>query len=111
MIISIMPTSISSWDRKRMIKSNLVKQISAANPHLYQEDVEKMLNAILEEIIGAMSRGERVELRGFGAFSVKSRSARTGRNPRTGSPVQVKDKKFPHFKTGKEMRKRLNRGD
>lgn len=94
-----------------MIKSELVKQISDANPHLYEQDVEMMLNAILEEIAGALSQGQRVEIRGFGAFSVRSRSARTGRDPRTGTPVQVNDKKFPHFKTGKEMRKRLNRGD
>ena len=93
-----------------MIKSELVKQISDANPHLYQQDVERILDAILQEIAGAMSRGARVEIRGFGAFSVRSRSARTGRNPRTGSPVQVKGKKVPHFKTGKDMRKRLNHG-
>ena len=96
---------------KTMIKSELVKQISEANPHLYQQDIEKIVDAILQEIAGAMSRGKRVEIRGFGAFSVKSRSARTGRNPRTGAPVHIKDKKLPHFKTGKEMRKRLNRGD
>ena len=80
-----------------MIKSELVKQISDANPHFYQQDVEMMLNAILEEIAGALSQGQRVEIRGFGAFSVTSRSARTGRNPRTGTPVAVKDKKFPHW--------------
>jgi len=92
-----------------MIKSQLTKRISEASPHLYHQDIERIVDAILQEIAGAMSRGERVEIRGFGAFSVRSRSARIGRNPRTGTPVQVKYKKVPHFKTGKEMRKRLNR--
>src|SRR5215211_7369508 len=91
-----------------MIKSELVKRISDANPHLYQQDVEKIVNAMLNEIAGALSRADRVEIRRFGAFSVRSRSARIGRNPRTGSPVQVKYKKFPHFKMSKDMRKRLN---
>ncbi len=68
-----------------MIKSELVQRISAQTPHLYQRDVEHVLNAILGEIIGAMARGDRVELRGFGTFGVKIRAARTGRNPRTGT--------------------------
>jgi integration host factor subunit beta len=92
-----------------MIKSELIKRISEANPHLFHQDAEKIVNAMLDEIAGALSRGDRVEIRGFGAFSVRSRSARTGRNPRTGSPVQVKYKKLPFFRTGKDMRKRLNR--
>ena len=79
------------------------------NPHLYQRDVENIVNAILDEIIAAMARGDRVELRGFGAFSVKQRPARTGRNPRTGAHVSVDQKCVPFFKTGKEMRERLNR--
>ena len=92
-----------------MIKSELVQRISAQNPHLYQRDVENIVNAILGEIIAAMARGDRVELRGFGAFSVKHRPARTGRNPRTGAHVSVDKKSVPFFKTGKEMRERLNR--
>jgi integration host factor subunit beta len=92
-----------------MIKSELVQRISAQNPHLYQRDVENIVNAILGEIIAAMARGDRVELRGFGAFSVKQRPARTGRNPRTGAHVSVDKKCVPFFKTGKEMRERLNR--
>ena len=92
-----------------MIKSELVQRISSANPHLYQRDVENIVNAILGEIIAAMARGDRVELRGFGAFSVKNRPARTGRNPRTGAHVSVEKKSVPFFKTGKEMRERLNR--
>lgn len=93
-----------------MIKSELVQRIADANPHLYQRDVELIVNAILDEIVGALSRGDRVELRGFGAFSVKNRPARIGRNPRTGAKVSVDEKHVPYFKTGKEMRERLNGG-
>ncbi|ADH91202.1 integration host factor, beta subunit [Ancylobacter novellus DSM 506] len=93
-----------------MIKSELVQRIAEANPHLYQRDVENIVNAILDEIVTALARGDRVELRGFGAFSVKSRPARTGRNPRTGAHVAVDGKAVPYFKTGKEMRERLNNG-
>src|SRR6202043_2345026 len=93
-----------------MIKSEIVQRISAQNPHLYQRDVENIVNAILGEIVNALARGDRVELRGFGAFSVKHRPARTGRNPRTGAHVSVDRKSVPFFKTGKEMRERLNRG-
>jgi integration host factor subunit beta len=92
-----------------MIKSELVQRIATQNPHLYQRDVENIINAILGEVTTAMSKGDRVELRGFGAFSVKHRPARTGRNPRTGEHVSVAQKSVPFFKTGKEMRERLNR--
>jgi integration host factor subunit beta len=92
-----------------MIKSELVQRIALQNPHLYQRDVENIVNAMLDEITAAMARGDRVELRGFGAFSVKHRPARTGRNPRTGAHVSVGKKSVPFFKTGKEMRERLNR--
>jgi integration host factor subunit beta len=91
-----------------MIKSELVQRIAAQNPHLYQRDVENIVNAILNEITGAMAQGDRVELRGFGAFSVKHRPAR---NPRTGAHVSVEQKSVPFFKTGKEMRERLNKLD
>jgi integration host factor subunit beta len=94
-----------------MIKSELVQRIAEHNPHLYQRDVENIVNAILDEIVAALARGDRVELRGFGAFSVKHRPARAGRNPRTGAHVPVDQKSVPFFKTGKEMRERLNRGD
>ncbi len=94
-----------------MIKSELVQAIAAENPHLYQRDVEHIVNAILDAITEALARGDRVELRGFGAFSVKNRPARTGRNPRTGDRVPVGQKHVPFFKTGKEMRERLNRGE
>jgi integration host factor subunit beta len=93
-----------------MIKSELVQRIASANPHLYQRDVELIVNAILDEITDALARGDRVELRGFGAFSVKNRPARVGRNPRTGDKVPVDEKAVPFFKTGKEMRERLNDG-
>jgi integration host factor subunit beta len=94
-----------------MIKSELVLKIAEQNPHLYQRDVEKIVKAILDTIADALARGDRVELRGFGAFSVKRRDARTGRNPRTGETVSVQQKVIPVFKTGKEMRLRLNAGD
>jgi integration host factor subunit beta len=94
-----------------MIKSELISAISSENPHLYQRDVEHIVNAILDAITDALARGDRVELRGFGAFSVKNRPARVGRNPRTGTKVQVTEKSVPFFKTGKEMRERLNDGD
>ena len=93
-----------------MIKSELVGRIHERNPHLYQRDIEKIVNAILNEITEALVRGDRVELRGFGAFSVKKRDARPGRNPRTGAHVDVDQKSVPFFKTGKEMRERLNQG-
>lgn len=92
-----------------MIKSELMARIAAANPHLYQRDVERIVATIFEEIAKALSNGDRVELRGFGAFSVKERPARTGRNPRTGEAVFVEKKYVPFFKTGKEMRERLNK--
>ncbi|WP_138466778.1 integration host factor subunit beta [Poseidonocella sp. HB161398] len=91
-----------------MIRSELIQKIADENPHLYQRDVEKIVNTIFEEIIEAMARGDRVELRGFGAFSVKKRDARIGRNPRTGEAVEVEEKHVPFFKTGKLLRDRLN---
>ena len=92
-----------------MLKSELVLHIANANPHLYQRDVENIVNAILSEITNAMAKSDRVELRGFGTFSVKQRPAHTGRDPRTGAHVAVEQKLAPFFKTGKEMRERLNR--
>lgn len=91
-----------------MIKSELILRLAAANPHLYQRDVERIVSTIFQEVADALARGDRVEIRGFGAFSVKSRPARTGRNPRTGEAVEVAEKFVPFFKTGKELRERLN---
>ena len=91
-----------------MIRSELIQTIADQNPHLFQRDVERIVNTIFEEITYAMARGERVELRGFGAFSVKKRDARVGRNPRTGEAVDVDAKSVPFFKTGKLLRDRLN---
>jgi integration host factor subunit beta len=107
--------TVDSAEDKRapgsMIKSELVQRIAEQNPHLYQRDIENIVNAVLGEITAALARGDRVELRGFGAFSVKHRPARTGRNPRTGAHVSVDQKSVPFFKTGKEMRERLNKAD
>lgn len=91
-----------------MIKSELISVLSAENPHLSQRDVEKAVTVIMETIVGALEDGGRVELRGFGAFSVRTRPARSGRNPKTGEPVSVKAKHVPFFKSGKELRARLN---
>ena len=94
-----------------MIRSELIQKIADENPHLYQRDVERIVNTIFDEVTDAMSRGDRGELRGFGAFSVKQRDARVGRNPRTGETVQVEEKHVPFFKTGKLLRDRLNGKD
>ena len=91
-----------------MIRSELVQKIADENPHLYQRDVEKIVSTIFDQITEALVRGERVELRGFGAFSVKKRDGRIGRNPRTGEAVEVEEKHVPFFKTGKLLRDRLN---
>lgn len=92
-----------------MIKSELVQRLAAANPHLYQRDIELIVNTVFDEIIAALANGDRVELRGFGTFSTKVRPARTGRNPRTGETVDVAEKSVPFFKMGKELRERLNK--
>ncbi len=91
-----------------MTKSELIARLAEANPHLYQRDVERIVSTIFEEITASLARGDRVELRGFGAFSVKERGARIGRNPRTGASVQVEAKYIPYFKTGKQLRNKLN---
>ncbi len=91
-----------------MTKSELIQRLAERNPHLYMRDVEKIVDTIFDEITTALARGDRVELRGFGAFSVKQRDARMGRNPRTGENVSVDAKRLPFFKTGKALRERLN---
>ena len=92
-----------------MIRSELIQIIADENPHLYQRDVERIVNTVFSEITEALAKGDRVELRGFGAFSVKLRDARIGRNPRTGEAVNVEEKYIPRFKTGKELRLKLNK--
>ncbi|NQU58268.1 MAG: integration host factor subunit beta [Rhodospirillales bacterium] len=91
-----------------MTKSELIQRLADANPHLYQRDVERIVTTIFDEITTALAAGDRVELRGFGAFSVKERGSRVGRNPRTGEAVNVASKHIPYFKTGKQLREKLN---
>ncbi|MEM7569461.1 MAG: integration host factor subunit beta [Pseudomonadota bacterium] len=91
-----------------MIKSELLAKLVDMHPNLLQRDLERIVNTVFDEIIEALARGDRVELRGFGTFSVKTRPSRTGRNPRTGEAVAVDEKTVPYFKTGKELRDRLN---
>ncbi len=91
-----------------MTKSELIQRLAEKNPHLYQRDVERIVSTVFDEISMALAHGDRVELRGFGAFSVKARDARIGRNPRTGEAVEVSEKFVPFFKAGKDLRERLN---
>lgn len=93
-----------------MTKSELIADLATANPHLTARDVELIVATIFDEITAALARGSRVELRGFGAFTVKRRDARTGRNPRTGEAVPVDEKAVPFFKAGKDLRERVNKG-
>ncbi|HEX3664533.1 MAG TPA: integration host factor subunit beta [Rhizomicrobium sp.] len=93
-----------------MIKSELVLRLAQRYPHLFHRDVERIVSTVLDGVAAALSDGKRVELRGFGVFSVKVRSSRTGRNPRTGQSVSVGEKRAPYFRTGKELRERLNDG-
>tara|TARA_Y100001970_G_C13583770_1_gene532158 strand:+ start:82 stop:399 length:318 start_codon:yes stop_codon:yes gene_type:complete len=91
-----------------LIKSKLIEKLTAANNHLYTRDLERVVNTIFNEITQSLADGKRVELRGFGAFSVQHRAARVGRNPRSGESVNVEEKYIPRFKTGKELRLKLN---
>ncbi len=91
-----------------MTKSELIQALAQDNPRLYHRDVERIVSTVFDEISDALARGDRVELRGFGAFSVKERAARVGRNPRTGASVTVPEKYVPFFKSGKELRQRVN---
>jgi integration host factor subunit beta len=91
-------------------RAELIAELAASSPHLRQEDAELIVSTVFDQITAALARGERVELRGFGAFTVKQRKARLGRNPRTQKTVQVDEKAAPHFKTGRETLRRLNGG-
>lgn len=94
-----------------MTKSELIQKLAAQNPHLYLRDIDLIVNTFFDRITEALVQGDRVELRGFGAFSIKHRDARKGRNPRTGEAVDVSAKRLPFFKTGKALRDRLNPED
>ena len=100
----------SSATEPTLTRSELITELAASNPHLLKADVELIVATVFDRITDALVRGDRVELRGFGAFTVKRRNARIGRNPRTGAPVSVDEKARPFFKTGRELRERLNRG-
>ena len=93
-----------------MTRSELVLSLARDNPHLYRRDLERIVATVFDEIAAALARGDRVELRGFGAFAVKNRGARMGRNPRTGAAVQVPDKQVPYFRPGKKLRERIDGG-
>lgn len=92
-----------------MTKSELITRLAAQNPSLYHRDIERLVNTIFDTITEALVVGDRVELRGFGAFSLREREGRMGRNPRTGEAVSVNAKRMPFFKMGKGMRERLNK--
>jgi len=91
-----------------MTKSELITKLANENTHLFQRDIENIVSTIFDEVSNALAHGDRVELRGFGAFSIKARGSRVGRNPRTGESVEVGEKYIPYFKTGKQLRERLN---
>ena len=92
-----------------MTRSELIARLAKNNPNLLQRDLEKVVISFFDEIMAALSRGDRVELRGFGTFSVKKRESRQGRNPRTGETVTVQEKVTPSFRMGKELREKLNK--
>jgi integration host factor subunit beta len=91
-----------------MIKSELISRIAEQNPHLYTKDAEKVVNVVFDEIAAALARGDRVEMRGFGIFFVKTWSPRPGRNPKTGESIDVPETNHVAFRTGREMQTRLN---
>ncbi len=94
-----------------MLRSELIAKLSEEYSDMRPRDVERIVDVLFDEISNALETGQRVELRGFGAFSVRRRNARTGRNPRTGETVSVDEKFVPFFKAGKELRARLNNGE
>ena len=93
-----------------MIRSELVQKLCVDFPDLTQREIEGVVSALFDSITDQLAKGGRVELRGFGAFSTRQRDARVGRNPRTGASVSVEEKFVPFFKTGKDLRERLNKG-
>ena len=93
-----------------MNKSGLIEAVAQRFPHLALPDVELVVNTVLEEMIGALQLGDRIEVRGFGSFSVRHRRSRQGRNPKTGSGISVPAKRIPFFTVGHELRDRVNSG-
>lgn len=94
-----------------MIRSELIASLAEKNRHLTQSDVDLIVKTILDEIAQTLIQGDRVEIRGFGSFSVIARPARIGRNPKTGKKVEVPEKRRPHFKAGKELKERVDGGN
>ncbi len=92
-----------------MTRSELIEKIAAKNPHLMVKDIDRIIDVVLNKIINSLAKGERVEFRGFGAFSVRKRSPRVAKNPRTGEQVNVEERNIPHFKTGKQLHELLNK--
>lgn len=92
-----------------MTRSELIERIAAKNPHLMLKDVERIVAVIFDTIVDALAKGDRVEFRGFGAFSVRTRTPRMAKNPRTGAQVKVEERNIPHFKTGKQLFESLNK--
>ncbi len=91
-----------------MTKSELIMRLARQNPRLVHREVERLVNAIFEMITEGLARGDRIELRGFGSFTVREHGPRVGRNPRTGETVQVAAMRRLHFRSGKELRRRIN---
>lgn len=92
-----------------MTRSELIEKIAAKNPHLTVKDVERIVAVVFETIINSLAAGDRVEFRGFGAFSVRKRTPRFAKNPRTGAQVKVGERNIPHFKIGKQLFELLNK--
>lgn len=91
-----------------MTKSELIETLAEQHSHIPVKDVENAVKEILEQMAGSLSSSDRIEIRGFGSFSLHYRSPRTGRNPKTGETVELDGKHVPHFKPGKELRDRVN---
>lgn len=92
-----------------MTRSELIEKIANKNPHLMIKDVEKIVTVVFDRIINSLAKGDRVEFRGFGAFSIRKRTPRVAKNPRTGEQVKVEERNIPHFKTGKQLFELLNK--
>lgn len=91
-----------------MTKSELIERITSRHPQMSNKDIELAVKTIIDSMSQALSQGDRIEIRGFGSFSLHFRNPRLGRNPKTGESVQLKGKYVPHFKPGKELREQVN---